>query len=171
MTSLFGDVVAHLERRGVGYAVIGATALSLVGMVRATVDVDLLTVDRSVLVDEFWTGLDATIDVRRGDFEDPLAGVVKIARRGAQPVDVVVGKYKFNLAVIERASREVVNDVAAHVASVADVILLKLFAGGPRDAWDVAETLKFAPAAAAEVDARIADLPDDARALWQRIRA
>jgi hypothetical protein len=53
-------------------------------------------------------------------------------------------------------------------------VLLKLHAGGPKDAWDIRALLEVAddPAAVqAGVDRAIDRLPADARHLWARLRA
>lgn len=57
------------------------------------------------------------------------------------------------------------------VARAADLILLKLFAGGPQDAWDVTQLLAVPDRSAlvAEVEAALPALPEDARQLWRRV--
>ena len=52
-----------------------------------------------------------------------------------------------------------------------DLALLKLYAGGPQDAWDIEQLLAGADRGAliAEVESRLADLPPRATALWRRI--
>jgi hypothetical protein len=59
------------------------------------------------------------------------------------------------------------------VASRADLVLLKLYAGGPQDAWDVAELMigDEDSAVAREVEQHLPTLPPECRALWARIRA
>lgn len=174
MTTLLDDVVRHLDAHDVRYAMIGATALSLRGVVRSTVDVDLLTVERAVLREQFWASLatSSAVDVRPGDFDDPLAGLVWIKRSGDAPIDVVVSKHKFAVGIIDRAVVLPVNDGAARVAQLADIVLMKLFAGGGQDAWDIGEALKEGgDALIGEVDSRVGELPTDGRNLWTRILA
>jgi hypothetical protein len=53
-------------------------------------------------------------------------------------------------------------------------VLLKLHAGGPKDAWDIRalfEVLDDPAAVQAEVERAIDRLPPDARQLWSRLRA
>jgi hypothetical protein len=60
------------------------------------------------------------------------------------------------------------------VASLPDLILLKLYAGGSQDAWDVDQslaTIDVTGDAARDVEQRPAALPADARRLWRRIRS
>jgi hypothetical protein len=91
--SLLAEVVAVLDEHDVRYGLIGGVALAAHGVARATLDTDLLVVDMRVLDRGIWTNplSDAALDVRRGDSDDPLAGLVRIAR-GAQIVDLVVGR-------------------------------------------------------------------------------
>ena len=49
-------LVDHLAAHGVPCCVIGGVALAVHGVVRYTVDVDLLTMDRAVLDAGFWRG-------------------------------------------------------------------------------------------------------------------
>lgn len=56
------------------------------------------------------------------------------------------------------------------VARAADLILLKLYAGGGKDAWDITQLLAVLDdSVITEVDECLADLQQDARDLWQRI--
>ena len=60
------------------------------------------------------------------------------------------------------------------VADPADLILLKLYAGGSQDLWDIEQLLAAAQpsAALAEiVDARLAAAPAALRALWEGRRS
>lgn len=84
-------VLAYLEERGAISALIGAMALPVHGVARATSDRDLLLTDRRVLDAQFWKDWngDQAPEIRVGDAEDPLAGVVAIQGEGAA-VDLVV---------------------------------------------------------------------------------
>jgi hypothetical protein len=167
--------VANLfEAQQVAYALIGASAVAARGIPRSTYDIDLLTVDKRVLTEEIWEPIRAvtTIEIRRGDFSDPLKGVVWLRPDEGRPIDVVVGRWKWQQKVIERA--EPVQSTLGNLPTVttADLILLKLAAGGPQDAWDIGRLLKVASkTVAGEVEERLPDLPQDARDLWQRIRS
>ena len=138
----FEVIRAHLDAAEINYALIGGVALAARGAGRSTLDIDVLTTDSVVLKEEFWTPLrarDIQIDVRKGDWDDPLAGVVRID--GEESIDVVVGKYKWERAVIERAEQMVVRGMRLRVPRVSDLILLKLSAGGPRDTMDASNLM------------------------------
>jgi len=146
------------------------------GVSRSTLDIDLLVTDASCLDGAVWEALareGVPLTVRRGDAEDPLAGVVRLGGAPEASVDLVVGRFPWQAHVVERAVESSLEGVRVPVARAADLILLKLYAGGPQDAWDV-EQLLAGPARAtlvAEVEAALGALPEDARRLWARIAA
>lgn len=174
--TLLGEVVQELERSDVAACVIGAAAMAVSGVSRSTRDIDLFSTDAAVLAPAFWgrlTAAGALADIRLGDASDPLRGVVRISRSGERPIDVVVGKHPWQEAIPSRAIPSDIEGTRLGVATAADVILLKLHAGGPQDAWDIAALLAAADRGTlvAEVDGKVAELPRDARELWQKIRA
>jgi len=82
----------------------------------------------------------------------------------------VVGRWKWERAVIERAEFVTSGPRPFPVVRAADLILLKLSAGGPQDAWDISRLLAVNETVVAEVEQRLPDLQQDARDLWKRIR-
>ncbi len=156
---------------------IGAGALAVHGISRSTFDIDLFTTDRAALGAATWAALrgrGVTVDVRVGDDADPLAGVVRLAASGQRTVDVVVGRHPWQAAVARRAVATPVGGASVPVAAPADLIRLKLYAGGPQDAWDVQQLIAAVPdpiALVAEVERGLSDLPADAADLWRRIAA
>jgi len=154
---------------------IGAAAMAVHGVTRSTRDLDLFTTAHECLADGFWDELRAVgieACVRRGDADDPLAGVVRFTRGVEHPVDLVVGKSAWQAAVVAVARNARIEGVDVPVVSRIDLILLKLYAGGPQDAWDV-EQLLAGPerdALTARVEAGLAALPARCREQWTRIR-
>ena len=136
--SLLDRILANLAAKGLPAAIIGALALAPHGVVRASEDFDLLVLDRSVLSRGFWEDWEASseIEIRRGDPDDPLAGVVRV-RADGEIVDLVVGRECWMPAVLERWIEIQLGSRMLPVVSRADLVLLKLFAGGPQDLLDV----------------------------------
>jgi hypothetical protein len=171
--TLLEDVVAHLVGRQVAHALIGAVALAAHGVSRSTLDQDLLVIERRVLNEGFWDplGSPVSIDVRAGDTTDPLAGVVRLRRAKERDVDVVVGRHEWQRPILERAIP--VGDGHLRVVRAADLILLKLFAGGTQDKWDIEQLLGLdqAGALAEDVDSHASVLPADSREVWAQLRA
>jgi hypothetical protein len=160
---------------GASYALIGGRAVSVRGHPRMTLDYDFLTTNRGVLQADVWRDLEqfgATIDPRKGDFDDPLAGVVHISFDDGMEVDVVVAKWKWQQAVIDRADNLDFGGTRLPVPRTSDLILLKLTAGGHLDLQDVAALLAVSDVerVVREVDENIHLLDPDASAAWKRIR-
>jgi hypothetical protein len=172
--SLFARVSAVLAAHGVRHAVVGAAALAAHGVTRATADLDLLATDARCLDAAWWAPLAAdgvTADVRRGDPADPLAGVVRLTAAAEAPVDVIVGRARWQADALGRAGVTTIAGTSVPLVDAADLVLLKLYAGGPQDAWDVDQLLDAVPGIARDVDARLADLPAECATLWRRIVA
>ena len=175
--TLLSDVVAVLQRESIAHALIGAAAMAVHGVSRATADVDLLTVDENSLRRALWAELEghgATLRVLKGDFEDPLAGSVRVSIPGDRTVDVVVGRYAWQAEIIESAEVMSLGEVSVKVATPAGLVLLKLYAGGPKDAWDVQSLLQSHERVddiKAHVNRSLDRLPADCRELWKRLIA
>lgn len=172
--NLLARAARHLSAQRSAFAVIGAAALAVHGIARSTQDLDLLVADRRCLDADYWAPVRAgrvEVTVHRGDDEDPLAGVVRLRATGSPDLDVVVGKALWQGDVIARAVAARVEGVAVPVVRAADLVLLKLYAGGPQDAWDVTQLVAAGNRSelAAEVEARLPDLPPEAGRLWTRI--
>ena len=165
-----------LRARDIPFCVIGAAAMAVHGVARSTQDVDLLVVSPETLDPATWEPLrrdGISVIPHPGDVTDPLRGVVRVRTTSPPPVDVIVGKARWQAAVLERARMASIEGVDVPVARTADLVLLKLYAGGPQDAWDVTQLLEGPDRSGlvAEVERGLADLPDDSRALWRRIVA
>jgi hypothetical protein len=152
------------------HALIGAHAMAARGYPRFTIDIDLLSSDTRVLASSLWTPLveaGASVDARKGDADDPLAGVVHILLTDGTDIDVVVAKWKWEAAVIERAEPMHVAGTEIKVPLLSDLILLKLAAGGYADLQDAAALLALADEQTIpEVEQHIADVRPDVRPLW-----
>lgn len=162
--ALLDDVLALLERRGAVTALVGAIALAAHGIARATLDLDLLALDSGLLREDAWAGLEATgatVEVRRGTNDDPLAGVVRATRGEETPVDVVVGKHRFLEDVLSRRRTLLVGGRPLPFVDAADLVVLKVFAGGPQDLLDAELLLAGAEGVAirSAVEARLPALP------------
>ena len=161
----------YLAARNVQHALIGGRALAVRGHPRFTFDVDFLTVDTAVLKDSFWAGVreeGTSVDIRKGDFDDPLRGVVRIALADGGMVDVVIAKYRWQSEVIKRAEPVDVGDATVPVPRASDLILLKLFAGGHPDLSDVRSLLDTPERnnTAAAVREHLAELPPECAAMF-----
>lgn len=172
--TLLDRVVATLQEAEIRFAVVGASALPTVGVSRSTLDVDLLTTDPRGLEPTIWDAVREAVvevDVRRGDALDPLLGVVRFTQDEQLDVDLVVGKHRWQTRAIERARVLPTSGLALPVVLGEDLLLLKLYAGGPQDAWDVKQALAGPRRAEliAAVDRDLGELPARARRFWMQV--
>ena len=88
---------------------------------------------------------------------------------------MVVGKWKWEQAVIENAELLQVAGMTLPVAKASDIILTKLNAGGYKSRFDIMGLLEHGPREQliAEVEAKLGDFPStaekEARAMWKAI--
>ena len=169
-------VVRTLGGLGASYALVGGHALAARGYPRSTVDIDLLTTDPSVLDPALWRALEtegATVDCRRGDDDDPLAGVVHIELADGTDVDVVVGRWKWETQLISRAEVLPFGSSDIPVPLTSDLILLKLAAGGSLDLRDAAALLAIGDRALLirEVESHLPAVRPDVTAAWREVLA
>lgn len=172
--SVLTRVVQLLQDRQIPFALIGAAAMAAHGVSRSTFDTDLFCVGASALRDDVWQelikdGID--VDVRRGDDDDPLLGVVRCIQ-GDQAIDLVVGRSAWQREIIARATPTQVFSLNLPIVTVADLILLKLYAGGIQDRWDIQQLLATTPTTTVvtDVDTRMSSLPDRSQELWRQLR-
>lgn len=176
--NLLAAVAGILRQHGVPFVVIGAAAMAVRGVSRSTRDLDVLAVSPRCLEADLWAPLRAagvSMIVRAGDAEDPLAGVVRFTTPGASPVDLIVGRSRWQHDIVARGEPAVVEQTDVPVATAADLVLLKLYAAGPQDAWDVVQLLEATEPAArtalvAAVEAGLGQLPEEAGRLWRRVQ-
>ena len=145
------------------------------GVACSTADLDLLATAPDLLTPQHWDDIrrqGVTVKIHPGDADDPLSGVIRFSGPGERDVDLVVGRGGWQEGVVARAQRVFLLDTSLPVVEPADLVLLKLYAGGPQDAWDIQQLLADDSRAAtiAAVNERIVELPAACLALWQRVR-
>ena len=169
---LLDRVVAVLDGSGTPCALIGAAALAAAGVARSTFDVDLLTTDPLVLRPSLWAGLRAegvSVEIRHADADDPLGGVVRIEAPAERPVDVIVGKHAWQDRAVRRARRP---GPGPAIVLPRDLVLLKLYAGGTQDLWDIRELLRLPEGGALETSVQedLEGLAPFMRERWADVR-
>ena len=163
---LIAEVATALSREKVEFVVIGAFAMLVRSAGRSTFDVDLLTTDTRVFSLDWAASLPsaASVDSRRGEGDDPFAGVVAFSRRGDMSVDLIVGRWKWQKAIIDRGEPLSVFGLSLPVAARADLVVLKIDAGGPQDLVDAARLLEVGgDELRTEIERILPSLPDALR--------
>jgi hypothetical protein len=141
------DAVAVLRKQGVGYAVIGALAASIHGIVRASLDADaVLSLPLSGL-----SGLERALqaagfqtELRRGDVDDPISSLLALSDQFGNRVDLLTGLRGLEDRAFSRAIDVPFEGESLRVVGREDFIAMKVFAGGPQDIADAVNALEVA---------------------------
>ena len=167
--ALASGVAAALVERNIPFMVVGAAALAVRGLSRGTADIDFMTTETSVLRLD-WTGLPAgtSVESRRGESDDPLAGTVVFNLAGCTPIDLVVGRWKWQREIIERSELLELGAFKARVPTVPDLVLLKVEAGGLLDQNDALNLIEIHGREVLRViESRIRDMPERLQNAWR----
>jgi len=141
------DVVQVLDKERVGYAIVGAMAASVYGVIRASRDADaLLSISVPALA-----GLERTFhaegfdtELRRGDLDDPIGAVLTLQDSFDNQVDLLVGIRGFDPEAFSRSIEVSLYGEPLKFVGLEDFIAMKLFAGGPQDISDAKSAIEVA---------------------------
>jgi predicted nucleotidyltransferase len=136
---LMADVADLLAEQGVRYAVIGAMAAAVHGVVRASLDADAVVALqvreaqalRQSLVEE---GYEAAL--RTGDVDDPIPGLLEIKDSHGNRVDLLLGLRGMDPELMSRTRQVRLAETILEIVGREDFIAMKAFAGGPVDLAD-----------------------------------
>jgi predicted nucleotidyltransferase len=141
------DVVQVLGKEQIDYAVVGAMAASVYGVIRASRDADaLLSISVPALA-----GLERTFraagfhtELRRGDLNDPIGAVLTLQDGFANQVDLLVGIRGFDPQAFSRSIEVSLYGEPLKFVSLEDFIAMKVFASGPQDIADAKSAIESA---------------------------
>jgi predicted nucleotidyltransferase len=141
------DAVEILQRGKIDYAVIGAFALSVHGVVRASTDVDVLLFttpqDLATLRARFQRGGFGT-ELRHGEPDDPIPALLVLSDSHNNHVDLLGGLRGMDPAILSRTVEVPFMGVNLRIAGREDFIAMKCFAGGPQDILDAQSAYRSA---------------------------
>jgi hypothetical protein len=141
------DAVEVLALEQINYAVIGAMAASIHGVVRASVDADavlsLLSKKPSDLERRFGSAGFQT-ELRIGDPEDPIPALLQLTDGFGNRVDLLVGLRGLEAEAFSRVIDVPFQGAALRVIGREDFIAMKVFAGGPQDMADAGNAISIA---------------------------
>jgi hypothetical protein len=136
---LFLDVAEVLTREKIDYLIIGAFALSVHGLVRASSDVDaLLYVSHSRLakISKIFEAAGFEVTIRRGDDDDPILSMLVLSDTYGNRVELLGGLRGLDPMVFSRAVEVSFHGCNLRVASREDFIAMKCFAGAAQHLAD-----------------------------------
>jgi len=133
---LMADLAELLAKQGVRYAVIGAMAAAVHGVVRACLDADAVValqdreaqVLRQSLVEE---GYEAVL--RTGEVDDPIPALLEVNDSHGNRVDLLIGRRGMDSELMNRTRQVRLADAVLEIVGREDFIAMKAFAGGPVD--------------------------------------
>jgi predicted nucleotidyltransferase len=140
------DIAGLLASRGVRYAVIGAMAAAVHGVLRASLDADAVVALqvregqalRQALLQE---GYDVAL--RTGDPDDPIPGLLEIEDRHGNRVDLLLGLRGMDPELMGRTRKVTLADATLEIVGREDLIAMKAFAGGPVDLADARAVIEL----------------------------
>jgi predicted nucleotidyltransferase len=141
------DAVDVLTREGIDYAVVGAMAASLHGIVRASSDADAvlsLVANEARKLQRVFQEAGFNAELQMGDFEDPIPALLQITDSFENRVDLLVGLRGLEDEAFARAVDVRFEGAVLRVISQEDFVAMKCFAGGPQDLADAANAVAIA---------------------------
>lgn len=141
------DAVGVLAARKIPYAVIGAMAASVHGIVRASMDADAVlssTIQETPSLEREFRAAGFQTDLRRGDPDDPIAGVLSLTDIYRNRVDLLVGLRGLDPGAFSRTVELIFHQAELRVVGLEDFIAMKVFAGGPQDLADARDAIAAA---------------------------
>jgi len=142
------DAVKLLTAEHVNYAVVGAMAASVHGVVRASFDADAvlsLTVQQAPELEKKFALAGFKAQLRRGDPDDPIPALLELTDSFRNRVDLLVGLRGLEAAAFDRTIEVPFKGTSLRVVGPEDFIAMKVFAGGPQDLADAAAAFAAAP--------------------------
>ena len=146
-TLLLVDAVQVLCAAQVDYAIIGAMAASVHGVIRASRDADaLLSTTASALPDleRSFRAAGFKTELRRGDMDDPISAVLTLHDEFENRVDLLVGIRGFDPQAFSRAIDVPLDGAPLRFVGLEDFVAMKLFAGSPQDVSDATIAIEVA---------------------------
>lgn len=122
-------------------------AASVHGIVRASVDADAilsLTIQETPKLERELKAAGFATELRRGDPDDPISGVLSLTDEYQNRVDLLVGLRGLDPGAFARTIELIFHGTILTVAGLEDFIAMKVFAGGPQDLADARAAISAA---------------------------
>ncbi|MGA2861429.1 MAG: hypothetical protein ACLQFT_07380 [Steroidobacteraceae bacterium] len=144
---LFLDVAAVLQREQVDYAVIGAMAAAVHGVVRASLDADAVlsfTTQDAQRLEQAFIAAGFHAELRRGDLDDPIACLLALTDTYGNRVDLLIGLRGLEAATFSRTIEVPFMGQSLRFVSREDFLAMKVAANGPQDIEDARNVIAAA---------------------------
>lgn len=144
---LAAEVSRVLAAAGRACVVIGAMAAAVHGVVRASLDADLLvagTPASAAQLAELLRSAGLAAEVRHGDADDPIGALILVTDPAGNRVDLLIGLRGTSRGTFDRAIPVRLHAGELQVVGLEDFVAMKAFAGGPIDLLDAQRALEIA---------------------------
>jgi len=141
------EAIAVLASDKIDYAVIGAMAASIYGVVRASMDADAvlsLGPQKRFELQKTFRAAGFRTELRLADADDPIPAVLQLTDRFENRVDLLVGLRGLEPEAFARAVEVQFQGVALRVIGREDFVAMKVFAGRPQDMSDAKSAIMSA---------------------------
>jgi hypothetical protein len=141
------DAVDVLARERINYAVIGAMAASIHGVVRASVDADAvlsMVAKKASDLGQLFNRQGFQTELRIGDAEDPIPALLQLTDSFGNRVDLLIGLRGLEPEAFSRAMDVPFQGTSLRVIGREDFVAMKVFAGGPQDMADAGNAISIA---------------------------
>jgi hypothetical protein len=141
------DVVETLRSEQLEYLVIGAFALTVHGIVRASTDADALihiSVTRMKQLRHVFEDAGFEAELRLGDADDPIPAMLVLGDPHGNRVDLLGGLRGLDPKAFARGIDVTFQDETLRFAGREDFIAMKCFAQGPQDLLDAKDAYRTA---------------------------
>ncbi len=138
------EVAARLTAAGIDYAVIGAMAAAVHGVVRASLDADAvvsLPAREARTLQRVLADPELIIELRTGDAGDSIPALLAVSDHHGNRVDVLIGLRGLDPEAFKRARNVPFLGNLLRVVGQEDFVAMKLFAGGAQDLVDARQVL------------------------------
>ena len=145
---LLFDVVEILRRENVDYAIIGALALAVHGVIRATTDAEVLLFTnpgRLANLEETFRQAGFNTELHTPEPGDPVSGMLVLSDNFGNQVELLGGLHNMDPDIFTRTMKVPFRGEILRVVRREDFIAMKCFAGGPQDIHDAESAYQAAP--------------------------
>jgi hypothetical protein len=142
------DVVEILRREQVDYTVIGAFALAVLGVIRATMDVDALLFTKPGRLAKLEKGFKLAgfdTELRTAEADDPVGGMLVLSDDFGNRVELLGGLRNMDPEIFSRSLEIKFRNETLRIVGREDFIAMKCFAGSPQDLLDARSAYQAAP--------------------------
>ncbi len=142
------DAVGILRAEQVDYAIIGAFALPVLGVVRATIHVDALLFIKPghlLRLAKPFKRAGFNTELRTAEADDPVLGMLVLGDKFGNQVELLGGLRNQDSSALSRTLEIKFRDETLRIVGREDFIAMKCFAGSAQDVLDARSAYETAP--------------------------